>query len=200
MSDAHRRRQHAGAVALFLLLVLPGCTSFELARLRNGIARDARTLEVGDGYSLSFGRASLGLARFGVGLGDDGTDSSGVNLTDLLGSVQRVHFAQYPIRRRDTSAVIGRLPTLERYERRGWTPLLVLRENGAETFVYARDRRGALHQGLVVSLAENRLTLVQVRGNLDEALRSLLSGSGAFGMGAAGALPALVARPDSSLQ
>ena len=163
-----------GTVALLLLST--GCTSFELARLRNDIARDTPGIEIGDGYSTSFGRASIGLARFGIGLAGT-SDSSTADVNRALRSVRRVQFARYPVLGRSSDAPIPKLPALERYERRGWTPALIVREAGSEVWLYTNERGDALSDGLLVTLADDALTLIRLSGNLDEAIKELIGGA-----------------------
>ena len=81
-------------ILLFLATSVSGCASYELMRVRNDLARQAPEARIGDGYAMSFGRISLGLASWLAGLGGD-EDAEMARV--VLSEVRRVQFARYDV-------------------------------------------------------------------------------------------------------
>ena len=153
-----------GAV-LVLGTALSGCTSFELSRLRNGLARDAGGAEVGPGYALSFGALSMGTARTALAIGDEGDEGTAAARA-LLRHVRRVQFGRYPVRGAFDGRLVETPAALRRYERRGWVPVVVVRDSSSATWIYAQERDADLRALLLVVFTPEELVLARVSGNL----------------------------------
>ncbi|MDX1420477.1 MAG: hypothetical protein R3181_10970, partial [Rubricoccaceae bacterium] len=59
------------SLLLLAALLASGCTSYELTRVRNDLARQLPEAAIGEGYAMSFGRFSLGFAGWIAHFADD---------------------------------------------------------------------------------------------------------------------------------
>ena len=155
------------ALLLAVLVGLSGCTSYELTRVRNDIARTPG-VEVGEGYAVAFGRLSVGTVRTGLRFGDDDDAAA---LRAALGHVRKAQVARY---RLDAAPPLAEMPTpgvVDRYVRDGWTPAVAARDDDAAVWLLARDsRRGELRDLLLVTLLPTELIVAKLSGNLTEAV------------------------------
>ncbi len=151
------------ALALGLGAAASGCMSAELARVRRDVAADLPEARIARGHAPAFGRLSLGLARQFVGTDDP-------NLHALLGNVRGAAFGRYRVGGAFSAENVTLARALDRARSRGWTPVVVAREDSTVTWVLSRDARdGTLGDLLVMALDHDELTLVRVHGRLDAA-------------------------------
>lgn len=156
-----------------LLLVsvigLQGCTSFEITRFRNDVARALPEARLGAGYAVATGPASMGAARLTVRLaGVDGEDAALVDA--LLRQVRRVQAGAYAVRGTLDPARLEASGALARYQGPDWTPLVTVRDSSAHVWMMARERHDQLRDLVVVVASEDGLTLARLSGNLTEAV------------------------------
>ena len=151
-----------------------GCMSAELARVHRDVERDlaapARlgSARLGGGHAFQFGRLSAGLARSLVSRDNPAA-------AQALRAVRGVAVGTYALRGPLDPAALSLPVATEQIRRRGWEPVVVARDSVSATFIYARTRRDALRDLLVVAFADEQMTLVRVSGELDErALRALV--------------------------
>lgn len=158
-------------LSLALAAALSGCMSAELARVRREIGRDMPEARLASAHAPAFGRLSLGLAR--TVIGDDEPA-----LRDALRHLRGVSFGRYLIGGTLDFQAVALDRTLDRVQRRGWTPAVVAREDSSASWILTRDGRdGDLRDLLVVTFEDDALTLVRIHGRLDEAALALFSGS-----------------------
>lgn len=151
---------------LLAALLLSGCTSFELTRVRNDVDRTPG-VEVGDGYAVAFGRLSVGTLRTGLRFGDDAESAA---LRDALGQVRKVQVARYRLDAAPPLTEVETPRTVTRYVRRGWTPAVIARDDEAAVWLLARDsKRGELRDLLLVTMLPQELIVAKLSGNLTEA-------------------------------
>jgi hypothetical protein len=159
-------------LAGLLLLALPGCTSFELTRVRNDLARQLPEAEIGEGYALSFGRFSLGFTRWIAGFADD---EDGELAQIALREVRRVQFGRYEV----AGAVDGRRLTMPAplralVEDDGWAHLATFREAGEAGWVLYRGDGDAITDLFAVVLTDEDLVLARLAGDLDALVVNVL--------------------------
>ena len=155
-----------------LLFLLSGCTSFELTRVRNDLARQMPEAEIGEGYAMAFGSISMGLARLFAGFADD---EDGEIAQVALREVRKVSFGRYDIH----GAVDGTRLTMparlrDYVDDRGWTHLLTFREAQEAGWVLYRADGEMITDLFVVVLAPEELTLARVSGNLSALVLNVL--------------------------
>lgn len=155
-------------------LVLQGCTSFELTRLRNDVARAVPEARIGPGYAGALGPLTLGTARTALRTAPHAYD--GLDLADdVLSRVERVQVGHYAVRGSFDGAAMAAPRALDRYRRAGWYDLVTVRDGEARTWILARERRQSLRDLLVVVLSEDGLTLARLSGDLTGVVSAALA-------------------------
>lgn len=159
--------------ALLLVLTASGCTSFELTRVRNDLARQLPDARIGEGYALSFGGVSLGFTRWIAGFA--GEDESGELAQIALREVRRVQFGRYEV----TGPVDGVRLTMPARLRDyvaddGWTHLASFRDSGEAGWVLYRDHGETITDLFAVVLTEEELVLARLSGDLSALVLNVL--------------------------
>ena len=161
---------------LILLLVaisLSGCASYELMRVRNDIDRQVPEAQIGDGYAMSFGRISLGLARWLSGLADD---KDAEIAKAVLSKVRRVQFARYEVNGTFDAATLRMPGRLRSYLERGdWYLLAGVREESEAVWVVYKEDGSAVVDLLAVVMGEEELVLAKISGDLNAVVVAALS-------------------------
>lgn len=145
-------------------LVVSGCMSAELARVRRDVGRDVPGLA--EGHALAFGRLSLGLARGVIG-SDDAS-------AEILRHVRGVAVGTYSLSGPLDAGALDLTAAMARIEARGWAPVVVSRDTSEAAFVFSRGRGDSIRDLLVVSFGDGELTLVRLSGNLEAAVLAAL--------------------------
>ena len=153
---------------LAAVLVLPGCVSFEMGRIKRDIERDVEadgTAEVGKGFAMAFGRGTIGSSRFLSRLfAPTATEPYRV----LSRHVRQVKVGRYGIAGTYDASALSRPEALTRYEDDGWYPLVTVREPDETVWVLYREdpRDFRLTDLLAVVLTQEEMVLTRVRGDL----------------------------------
>lgn len=156
----------AAALALAVVLALPGCMSAELARVHRDLSRDIQG--IGGGHAPAFGRVALGIARLAVG--DE--DEAGTILRHVRsGAVGRYDVPD------DSRVALDAPRAVESARRRGWEPAVIVRSDTSAVWILARDARRGQTDLMVWSLDEEGLTLVRLTGHLEPMVRELIAGN-----------------------
>lgn len=160
-------------ILLVATLFVSGCTSFELTRVRNDLARQAPEARIGDGYAMSFGNVSLGLARWITGLSDD---EDGEIAQAVLSEVRRVQFGRYTVNGSFDAATLQMPGRLRSYlERDDWYHLATIREDSEAVWVVYKEEDGLVVDLLAVVLDEEELVLAKISGDLNAVVTAALS-------------------------
>lgn len=167
--NSPRRSLYRGALAVALVVALQGCTSFEITRLRNDVARAMPDARIGAGYAVSTGPASLGTARAAVRMAGV-SGETGEALNAMLRQVRRVQAGVYTVNGPLDPARFEASGAMARYEGPDWSRLLVVRDSSATVWMMARERRDRLRDLVLVVASEDGLTLARLSGNLTEAV------------------------------
>ena len=157
---------------LILGLALSGCTSYSLTYVRNDLARQMPDAKIGEGYALTFGRFSIGTARFLAGFaGDDDSDMARLVLRD----VRKVQFGHYEVEGPVDGSHLVMPNRLRRFvERDGWTHLATFRDPSEAGWVLYRERRDAITDLFVVVLNDEELVLARLSGDLSGIVHSVM--------------------------
>lgn len=157
---------------LLVCILLSGCTSFELSRVRNDIDRQIPEAKIGDGYAFSFGKISLGLARLFTGIADD----DDVQLaTTALKDVSRVQFAHYDVHGEVNASSLSMPRHMRRIlEDDNWAHLATIREDNEAFWVLYNEDNETIKDLFVAALDAENLTLVKISGNLTAVVLSVL--------------------------
>ncbi|NNF57564.1 MAG: DUF4252 domain-containing protein [Rhodothermaceae bacterium] len=147
-----------------LLFLFSGCTSFELTRVRNDLARQMPEAEIGDGYAMAFGSISMGFARLFAGFADD---EDGEIAQVALREVRKVSFGRYDVHGIVDASRLTMPTRLRDYvDDRGWMHLLTFRDTTEAGWVLYRAEDDTITDLFVVFLGAEELTLARVSGNL----------------------------------
>lgn len=156
----------------FLLLLLPGCTSFELTRVRNDLARQVPEAEIGEGYAMAFGSISMGLARLFAGFADD---EDGEIAQVALREVRKVSFGRYDINGTLDGTRLTMPSRLRDYvDEREWMHLLSFRDVHEAGWVLYRADGDEITDLFVVVFESEELTLARISGNLSALVLNVL--------------------------
>ena len=148
-------------------LLLSGCTSFELTRVRNSVDRTPG-VEVGAGYAVSFGRLSVGTLRQGLRLSDDDEQTEAVR--QALAHVRKAQLARYEVASAPPLSTVETPAAVSRYTRRGWTAAIAARDDDAALWLLSKDsKRGELRDLLLVTLLPRELIVAKLSGDLTDA-------------------------------
>ncbi|WP_143537660.1 DUF4252 domain-containing protein [Rubrivirga marina] len=156
------------ALGLAAVLVLPGCVSLEMGRMKREIERDveaAGTAEVGRGFAVALGRGTIGSSRFLTRLF---APSATEPYRALSRHVRQVKVARYDVTGSFDGRDVGRPSALDRYEADGWVSLVTVRDPEQAVWVLYREdaRRLALTDLLAIALTDEDLVLTRLRGDL----------------------------------
>ena len=162
-----------------LALLASGCVSSELGRIQRDMEPQIETggqAEVGRGFSMSFGRGSIGSTRF---LSRLVAPESTEPYRRLSRHVHRLRVARYPIEGAFDASQVRRPDALERYDRDGWLPLVTVRDSSAAVWVLYRDSDDIeLRDLLAVVLGDGELVMTRMSGDLHELILDAASMSG----------------------
>jgi hypothetical protein len=154
-------------------LLLAGCTSFELTRVRNDLARQLPEAGIGEGYAVSFGGLSVGFARWLSGFADE---EDGELAQLALREVRRVSFGRYDVEGAVDARRLVMPARLRHYvEDEGWVHLATFREAGEAGWVLYRERGDAITDLFAVVLTEEDLVLARVSGDLSALVLNVLA-------------------------
>ena len=161
------------ALLLAVAFLWSGCTSFELARLRNDVADQLPSATIGDGYSVSFGSISLGMARWITSLSV--RDEDGAMVQAALHEVRRIQFGRYEVAKSLDARRLTMPRRFEHYLARGdWSHLATLREADHAIWVLYRERDERVTDVFAVALTEDELILVKLTGDLEALVTAVL--------------------------
>ena len=153
-------------------LLIAGCASLEVDRLRYEIAREHPEVKIGEGLSMSFGRVSLGFARWIVGASED---DEGVLAGLVLGEVRRVRVGVFPLEGTlDTDRVTMPRRLRRLVERNGWVPLVTFREEGEAGWVIYREQGDTITDLFTVVMGEDQLVMARVSGDVGAIVQHVL--------------------------
>ncbi|MCB0720266.1 MAG: DUF4252 domain-containing protein [Bacteroidetes bacterium] len=173
LSKTPRPVRIGSAVLAGLLLVtsLSGCFySREMARTRHDIERVNPGLDFKRGMSMNLGPFSLRLARWILRRVDD---EDAWEATEYLSEVRRVKVGIYP--RRDSRGELSRMPTLRRFESRGWELAVRANEEGESVMIYYRERHDTVSDMFAVVVSDDELVVARIEGRLNRLLEKAMS-------------------------
>lgn len=177
-----------------LALATSGCVSSELGRIQRDIQPQIEAggqAEVGRGFSMSFGRGSIGSTRF---LGRLVAPESTEPYRRLSRHVRTLRVARYPIEGAFDASRLQRPAALQRYDRDGWLPLVTVRDSASAVWIMYRESDNLeLRDLLTVVLGDGELILSRMSGRLDDLIldAASLAGGDVLGdaLGQTGILP-----------
>lgn len=157
---------------ILLAVAASGCVSTEMGRIQRDIARDLESegqAEVGRGFSMAFGRGSIGTTRF---LGRLVAPASTEPYRRLSRHVRRVRVARYPITGTVDASRIDRPRALDRYAANGWYPMVTVRDSTSRVWVMVRETEDEqLTDLLSIVVSGQDLVLTSVSGDLSGLVR-----------------------------
>ena len=164
------RLLRAGLALTLSCLLLSGCLySREVSRTRHAIERAYPEARFDREVVFSFGPLSLLSARLLTGLAPSQTEE----VRPYLRSLRRVKVGVYRAEGLSSLNTID-LPQVRRLREKGWETLVAVREPEATTWVLYRERRRAVRDLYVLTLSEDELVMVRLKGRLDKLLTHVM--------------------------
>ena len=152
-----------------LALGASGCVSLEMNRIQRDIADDIESTgqaEVGKGFSMAFGRGTIGTSRF---LGRMFAPTATEPYRRLSRHVRQVKVASFPITGTLDASLIERPAALARFAADGWYPLVTVRDSTERVWILLRETEDeVLTDLLAVVVADDGLVLTRMSGNLSD--------------------------------
>lgn len=151
-------------------LLLSGCLySREVARTRHAVEQAYPAARFEREVVLSFGPVSLFTARLFTGL----MPAEVKEARPYLRALRRVQVGVYRTEQLPPLSDVD-LPHLRRLREKGWETLVVTREEDETVWVLYRERRGTVRDLYVLTLGEDELVMVRLKGRLDQLLKHAL--------------------------
>ncbi len=152
-----------------LALGASGCVSLEMNRIQRDIADDIESTgqaEVGKGFSMAFGRGTIGTSRF---LGRMFAPTSTEPYRRLSRHVRQVKVARFPITGALDASLIERPDALARFAGDGWYPFVTVRDSTERVWLLLRETDDeVLTDLLAVVVSGEDLVLTRMSGNLSD--------------------------------
>jgi hypothetical protein len=167
------RYAHTAATALMAALAAPLCSGcFDTSREFNSLERQIVTsleADVQERQAFSLGPLSLGLARGFVSMAENDEDAD--LAARLIGTVRKFEVGCSQLAPGAALNGIQTLRTIDQsMQKAGLEPIVRHAEPGEVTGIYVEIKGKRLRQMLIVSADDTELTLVRLRGRLDDAL------------------------------
>lgn len=163
-----------GPALVLACLLLSGCFySREVARTRHAIEQAYPEARFDREMVLSLGPVSLFTAGLLTGLASDETE----DVRPYLRYLRRVKVGVYAVEGLPPLDAVD-LPQLRRLREKGWETLIATREEDATTWTLYRERRGTVRDVYVLTLSEDELVMVRLKGRLDKLLAHAMRENG----------------------
>ena len=150
-----------------LALGASGCVSLEMNRIQRDLADDIESTgqaEVGKGFSMAFGRGTIGTTRF---FGRMFAPTATEPYRRLSRHVRQVKVARFPITGTVDASLIERPDALARFAGDGWYPFVTVRDSTDRVWVLLRETEDeVLTDLLAVVVSDGDLVLTRMTGNL----------------------------------
>ena len=165
------RRLSTGFVLALTCLLLSGCLySREVARTRHAIERAYPEARFDREVVFSFGPLSLLSARLATGLMPSETRDE---VRPYLRTLRRVKVGVYRAEGLSSLETLD-LPQVRRLRKKGWETAIAIREPEATTWILYRERRSSVRDLYVLTLSEEELVMVRLKGRLDKLLTHVM--------------------------
>lgn len=154
------------ALVLGGVTFLSACYPREIVHTQRSIERDLPDSRFRREVALSFGPATMGLARWITRkVDDDGTQQ----VSSYLRDVRRVQFGLYETQNLPTLKDIALPSRLQRkIDREHWEIAAAVRETDERAWVLYRENGETVEDVFAIVFADNRLILARLEGNLNE--------------------------------
>lgn len=174
------RRLHASAVAAMAAAAAVCCAGcFGASREFNALQRDVATslnVTVEETQSFGFGRLSLGMARGMLGLAAEADDPDADLAARMIGMVRSLEVGCYQIQNNGHQHGMTSLRQIDEVlANAGMETMIRHVDEGELVTIYIQIKRNRLRQMLIVSVDDTEMTLVRLRGRLDEAVALALN-------------------------
>lgn len=162
----------AAALALSLPLANGCMWAPELTNVKQQIAQQIPDTDFRKDVTLSLGPVTLALARTITGLIPDAREARG-----YLHDVSHVQVAVYDVYHRGDVAALDTPPRLEKLLADGWEMGVRVRDTDEVVWLLYRADEKSVHEMFVVTLDNDELVLVKLKGHLEKLLARALEES-----------------------
>ncbi len=153
-----------------LVLASTACVGYRGPREIQDLVAERGGDRVERELGLSLGRVSTALIRGVIRLGGDDGDPDAAVLEGVAG----LQVAIYDVSGGDGSR---RPVDLSRLERRGWETIARVRDRGEQTLIQARADGDSMRELVVVSVDDDEVVYVRLKGHLDKAVGRMMQES-----------------------
>ncbi|NNE34814.1 MAG: DUF4252 domain-containing protein [Rhodothermales bacterium] len=172
-----RNRSSALVLVMLAALVSSGCFySREISRARHDLERSSPGVDYGRGVSMNLGPISLRMAKWILRRVDD---EDALMASEYLSEIRRVKAGIYKTRDGVTND-LSSIPSLRRFERRGWEVAVRVRDEDESVLVYYREQRDTVSDMFVVVATEDELVLAKIEGRLNRLLERAMKDHGSL--------------------
>ncbi len=140
-------------------------------KIKNDILSSAENKFYRD-HEFAIGKAGISLASIAANLDDEKNEAK-----EILNNLSKIQIGVYKCRDRvklsDDYSLLQRID--ERMKNVGWEYIVKSREDNTLTGIYVKRNDGnKLREFFVISLDKNKLTLIELKGELDKVLSSII--------------------------
>jgi hypothetical protein len=146
------------AALLIILVAAPACSLRGPEGIRREISRSTG-YEYNREFGMTLGRIGLAVAR--LAMGEDDADKR------ILRGLTRIQVGVYQVDERPQNP--GDLE-LGRISMASWEPMMSVKEEDEDVLILLKRKRGSVREMLVVVSENDELTIVRMKGKLDQVL------------------------------
>ncbi len=159
-------RNQAALLLLCFALATSGCSlTNEITNTKNEIEHNTR-IDAHPGVVVSLGPGLFQTTGFITKF----IDEQDAQLASRLAyGIRRIKAGVYPLSRRSNYDQLD-LPSLNRFQKRGWQPAIKVEAYGEVGWIMYRERGNRVKDMFVVVLTEDEMVLARIQGNLTELL------------------------------
>lgn len=125
---------------------------------------------------MNLGPVTLRLAKWILRRVDD---EDALMASDYLSEIRRVKAGVYEVRG-EPDPDFSQMPSLKRFEKRGWELAVKVRDEEESVLVYYRERRDTVSDMFVVVATDEELVLAKIEGRLNRLLERAMQDHGAL--------------------
>ncbi len=169
------RRSTALVILILASTVSSGCFySREISRARRDIDRSTANVDYGRGISMNLGPFSLRLAKWILRRVDD---EDAEMASEYLSDIRRVKAGVYKVNDYSPDG-LSAIPSLRRFERKGWELAVKAHDDEESVLIYYRERDNKVRDMFVIVATDEELVLAKIEGRLNRLLERAIQDHG----------------------
>jgi hypothetical protein len=160
-------------------ILLSGCIySREINNTRREIERQAPSAEFHRVITVNLGPFGVRLARW-ITARVDREDEDLQRVSRYLRDVRRIKVGVFR-NRGAHGAQLGDIPSLRRFQRRGWEVAVAARDDDEQLWLMYREKRGSISDIYAIVQEDDELVIARIQGHLTDLLESAIQDHDVF--------------------